>query len=129
MKLRTFRSMLLMIAGIFILGYFTSWWLPGIWVVVIAYVMKLSIMQGIITGGISFALVWLAMAFWMIGQDTAGIISKTGVLLGGLSLPLMMVVVLILALITGSLAGCLGSAIQIYANQRNTNRTNGNSAI
>ena len=129
MKLRTFRSMLLMIAGIFILGYFTSWWLPVIWVIIIAYVMKLSIMQGIITGGISFALVWLAMAFYMSGQDTAGIISKTGDLLGGLSLPLMIVVVLILALITGSLAGWLGSATQIYVNQRDKQRTKGNSVI
>ena len=116
MKKKTLYALLMMIAGIFLLSYFTLWWLPAIWVILIAYVMKLNIKAGMTTGGISFALVWVAYAMYMCAQDNANIISKTGSLLGGLSQSLMVVVVLVLSLITGILSGWLGSAIATYSN-------------
>ena len=116
MKKKTFYAFLMMIAGIFLLSYFTLWWLPAIWVILIAYVMKLNIKAGMTTGGISFVLVWVAYAMYMSAQDNANIISKTGSLLGGLSQSLMVVIVLVLSLITGILSGWLGSAIATFSN-------------
>jgi len=115
MKKKTFFALLIMIAGIFLLGYFTFWWIPAAWVVLVAYMMKLDIKTGIITGGVSFALVWVAMAIFMNVQDSADIISKTGILLGGLSQWMMLLVALIISLITGILSGWLGSAIAMYS--------------
>lgn len=116
MKKQTFLAFLIMIAGIFLLGYFTFWWMPVIWVILIAYVMKLNIKAGMATGGISFALAWVTYALYMSAQDNADIISKTGSLLGGLSQGMMVLVVIVLSLITGILSGWLGSAIATFSN-------------
>lgn len=115
MKKQTFFALLMMIAGIFLLSYFTLWWLPVLWVILVAYVMKLDIKAGMTTGGSSFAFVWVAMALYMSAQDSTDIIAKTGTLLGGLSQGLMLLVVLMLSLITGILSGWLGSAIAMYS--------------
>jgi hypothetical protein len=114
MKKQTILAALIMMAGIFLLSYFTMWWLAVLWVVVIAYVMKLDIKAGMTAGGSAFAFVWVAFALYMNAQDSAGIISKTGVLLGGLSQWIMLAVVFLLSLITGFLSGWLGSAVGMY---------------
>lgn len=118
MKIKTFQALLLMIAGIFILGLFTSWWLPPFWVILIAMMMKLDIKTGILTGGISFALVWVATGVYMDARDNADIISKTGMLMIGYSHWMMLFVLLVLSVITGALSGWFGSAIGIYVHQK-----------
>ena len=55
--------------------------------------------------------VYLGMALWMSNQDEAEIIQKTGMLLGGLSPVMMIVVTTLIGCITGLLSGWLGSVI------------------
>lgn len=113
MKNNSFITLLLLLTGIVLLSFFASWWAASVWIVVITSIMKISPKQGIFLGSFSLGIVWLAMAFYMSLHDQGLIISKTGALLGGLSVPLMIMVTAIIALITGTLAGWLGSAIGI----------------
>ena len=121
---KTLLSFVLMVTGIAVLGYFAPWWVPVLWIIVVAFLLKLNIRNGVITGGLSFALVWLVMARYMDVRDEAGIIEKTGTLMGGLTHQQVFIVVLVISLITGSLAGWFGSALRDYFNR--TSRASGN---
>lgn len=118
MKIKTFQALLLMIAGIFILGLFTTWWLAPFWVVLIAMVMKLEIKTGVLTGGISLMLVWVATGAYMDARDNADIISKTGMLMIGYSHWMMLFILLVLSFITGALSGWFGSALGMFFHQK-----------
>ena len=85
MQKKTLLSFVLMVTGIAVLGYFAPWWVPVLWIIVVAFLLKLNIRNGVITGALSFALVWLVMARYMDVRDEAGIIDKTGTLMGGLT--------------------------------------------
>jgi hypothetical protein len=102
---------LLIILGVVPLSLFTPWWVPPFWVVLIAFVMRLDIKSGLLLGGLSYCLVWIVMAGYLSGLDATELISKTGTLLGGISHQMMFVIILIISLITGALAGWLGSAL------------------
>jgi len=102
---------LLIILGVMALSLFTPWWVPPFWVVLVALFMKLDIKNGVILGGLCYGLVLVVMARYMDGQDATDLITKTGTLLGGLSHQMMFVVILIISLITGALAGWLGSTL------------------
>lgn len=118
MKIKTFQALLLMIAGIFILGLFTTWWLAPFWVVLIAMVLKLEIKTGVLTGGISLMLVWVATGAYMDARDNADIISKTGMLMIGYSHWMMLFILLVLSFITGALSGWFGSALGMFFHQK-----------
>ena len=100
-----------MVVGITGLGFFTPWWVAAVWVMMIAGLMRLTRNQGMFTGMIALAIVWILMARFMSLHDTGEIISKTGLLLGGLSHQLMFIVTLVIAMITGFLSGWLGSTL------------------
>lgn len=114
MKKNTLLSFVLMIAGIGLLGFLGAWWLPVLWIVLISILMKPGIKASILLGAVSFGLVWVCMALYMSALDSNSIIEKTGTLLGGLSQPLMVLVILIIAMITGSLSGWFGGALGRY---------------
>lgn len=111
MKTRTIISFVIMVAGVLGLGFFTPWWVSPLWIVLVAGASKLSLNQSALLGGFAIAMVWLVMARYFSLQDDAGIITKTGTLLGGLSHRLMMVITLVIAFITGLLSGWLGGSI------------------
>ena len=100
-----------MIVGVVALSFFTPWWVPPFWVVFVAFIMKLDIKNALLLGALCYGLIWSGMARYMSEQDASDIISKTGVLLGGLSHQMMFVVVTIISLITGALAGWFGSVL------------------
>ncbi len=104
-------SFLLMVAGVTGLGFIAPWWVGAPWIVLIAVIFKLKEWEGIRIGGLALGIVSLIAARLMSTNDEAGIISKTGTLLGGLSHQMMMVATLVIALITGMLSGWLGSRI------------------
>jgi len=129
MKIKTFQALLLMIAGIFILGLFTAWWLPPLWVILIAMLMKLDTKTGILTGGLSYTLVLVATGAYMDARDNADIISKTGMLMIGYSHWMMLFVLLVLSFITGALSGWLGSALGIFFHQKQVEKRSGQRSI
>ena len=73
--------------------------------------MRLTVKQSFLTGSISLGVVYLGMALWMSRMDKAAIIEKTGLLLGGLSPVMMIVVTTLIGFTTGLLSGWLGSVI------------------
>ncbi len=111
MTKKTLFPFLLMVAGITGLGFIAPWWAAAIWILMVATLSRLNTRQNILCGGFALAIVWIIMARYMSSQDEAGIIVKTGTLLGGLSHQMMMVATMVIALITGILSGWLGSAL------------------
>ena len=109
MKNKMLFAFLLMITGVAVTGFYAPWWTAAIWVVLIATIMRVDKKQGMFAGAFGFGLVWLGMAWYMGTKDDADIISKTGILLGGLSPLLMLLVTFVIAFITGLLSGWLGS--------------------
>jgi hypothetical protein len=111
MTKKTILVFLLMIAGTVGLNLVAPWWAPVPWIVIIVALSNLNPKEGSFLGGFSIAIVWLLMARYMSQQDHEGIISKTGVLLGGLSHQWMVTLTLLIAFITGALSGWFGSAL------------------
>ena len=111
MKKNTIAAFILMIIGTTILGFLTPWWTPAFWIMGIAFWFNSSATAASLTGGLAFAIVWTIMAMLMTVHDDANIISKTGILLGGISLPFMFMIIIVISFITGALAGWLGSAM------------------
>lgn len=111
MKKNKVAAFAVMVAGITLLGFLTPWWTPAIWIMGIAFWFKLSVKGASLTGGLSFAIVWTVMAMLMSVRDHANIISKTGLILGGISFPFMFMIIIVISFITGVLSGWLGSAL------------------
>jgi hypothetical protein len=123
MTKNTFIGFVLMLAGAAGLG-FTEWWITLIWIALIAGIMGLNIIESMLAGGLALLIVWTGMAIYMDMQDKAGIISKTGILFGGLSEVMMIVVTGVIALISGLLSGWSGSAAGTFVRQITMNRRN-----
>ena len=102
---------LIMLAGVFGLGFITPWWSGAGWILLFALFGGLTTRQSIFSGGFALAIVWILMARFTSLHDEAGIITKTGTLLGGLSHQLMMLVTLLIAFITGLLSGWFGGTL------------------
>jgi hypothetical protein len=111
MRLHTIISVIIMIAGIFILGYFTRWWIPVIWIIIVSLSMRLSSKNAIVSGALCLAAVWGGMAKYHTVLDEAGIIAKTGEVMGGLSPFILLMITLSLGLVSGGLAGWFGAAV------------------
>ena len=114
MKKNIITAFAFMLAGSAVLGLTAPWWTPAFWIMGIAFWFKLDTKRASLTGGLSFAIVWTVMAVMMSVQDTSNIISKTGILLGGISLPLMFVIIIVISFITGVLSAWLGSSLRFY---------------
>ena len=111
---------LLMIFGVAVLGFFTPWWVPPFWIVFVSFIMKLDIKNALLLCALCYGLVWTGMARYMSEQDASDIISKTGVLLGGLSHQMIFVVIAIISFITGGLAGWFGNRLGAFIRTKNT---------
>jgi hypothetical protein len=111
MKNKSLISFLIMLVGSFLSGYFGPWWAPAVFIVLAAALSGLTAKQSGGNGALSLGIVYLFMASWMNTMDQAGIIGKTGFLLGGLSPILMIVVTTLIGAVTGLLSGWLGSAL------------------
>lgn len=112
-----------MILGLIVLGLVAPWWVSVIWIIIVTAVSRLKISQGVITSGIVLGLVWLVAAMFFSRSDPNEILSKTGNLLGGLSSGQFMIVILVLGLVTGILAGWFGSALGQLVNVRTARQT------
>jgi hypothetical protein len=109
MKTKVWLIILLMIIGATVAGMFGPWWAPAASVVLMAMLMKLPVKQSVWIGMCSLLAVFTVMSMWMSGKDDSGLISKTGALLGGLSVPIMVIVTGLIGGITGIVSGWLGS--------------------
>ena len=126
MNRKVITAAILIILGVVALSLFTPWWIPAFWVILIAVVTRLDIKNGLLLGGLCYGLVWVVMARYLSEHDATDVITKTGTLLGGLSHQMMFVVILIISLVTGALAGWLGSALGKIVNKypNGSNHTN-----
>lgn len=111
MKNKALISFLIMLVGSFLSGYFGPWWAPAVFIVIAMALSGLAVKQAMGIGSLALGLVYLFMASWMNTFDQAEIIRKTGLLLGGLSPLMMIVVTTFVGAITGWLSGWLGSAL------------------
>lgn len=111
MKNKTIIALLFCLIGSLLAGLYGSWWAPAVFILLLCALMSLTVKQSILIGSISLGIVYLGMALWMSSQDKAEIIEKTGMLLGGLSPVMMIVVATFIGSMTGLLSGWLGSVI------------------
>jgi hypothetical protein len=111
MKNKTTIAIFLCLPGSLLAGLYGPWWAPAVFILLLCALMGLAVKQSILAGSISLGLVYLGMALWMSSHDKAEIIEKTGMLLGGLSPVMMIVVTVLIGSITGLLSGWLGSVI------------------
>jgi len=111
MKNKSLITLLVMVIGSFLTGYFGPWWAPAVFIVISAAIMGLTIKKGMMHGALALCLTFMGMAIWMSSFDKALIIEKTGSLLGGLSPVGMVAVTSLIGLVTGLLSGWLGSAL------------------
>jgi len=111
MKGKSLLVLILMVIGVTISGFFGPWWAPAVFVILLSMLMKLTSREAIWIGALSLLVVYVIVAVMMLGKDDTGLIGKTGVLLGGLSAPLMVLVTGLIGGITGLLSGWLGSRL------------------
>jgi hypothetical protein len=111
MKNKTGIALILCLIGSLVSGLYGPWWAPAVFILLMCALMRLTVKQSFLTGSISLCVVYLGMALWMSRMDKAAIIEKTGLLLGGLSPVMMIVVTTLIGFTTGLLSGWLGSVI------------------
>lgn len=111
MKNRTGLAIILSLIGSLLAGLYGPWWAPAVFILLMCALMSLTVKHSILVGGVSLGVVYLGMALWMSRLDNAAIIEKTGLLLGGLSPVMMIIVTTMIGFITGLLSGWLGSAV------------------
>ena len=111
----------IMLVVAFISGFYGAWWAPATSIVLVALLSNLTIKEGLLLGSISLLVAFLAMSIWMLGKDESGLIEKTGRLLGGVSVPIMVTVTAIIGGVTGLFSGWLGSSLGqlIFTKNRN----------
>lgn len=109
----------IIIAGILILNALLPWWSPVPWIILIVYLLRMRIKEGVITGGISLALVWTVMAVISYSRDDANMLTKTALILGGLNVVWLFILTFLISFTTGALSGWTGGAI---GNLRDTRR-------
>lgn len=113
MRNKMLLPLLIMIAGVGLLGFFAPWWVLPFWIVIVAAMMMPDLKRAILCGSLSFVLVHTAMAVYMVASDNNEVMKKTGLLLAGLSMPMMIVAIVVISLITGALSGWLGGSISL----------------
>ncbi len=105
-----FLTFAILIAGLIAIGYVAPWWCSVLWVVVVIAYSKLKIIQGLFIGGLAMGLVWGSAAMFFGNGDTNQVLTKTANLLGGFSDIQFILITILLGMITGFLAGWVGSA-------------------
>ena len=111
MKNKTAIAILLCLIGSLLAGLYGPWWAPAVFILLMCALMSLTVKQSVLTGSVSLGVVYLGMALWMSNKDKAAIMEKTGLLLGGLSPLMIIVMTTLIGIITGLLSGWLGSVI------------------
>jgi len=111
MKNKSVIAFIVLLIGSFLSGYYGPWWAPAVFIVISAAILNLSIKEGMSIGSLALMITFMGMAVWMRAHDHSRLIEKTGTLLGGLSPVGMVAVTSFIGLVTGFLAGWLGSSL------------------
>jgi hypothetical protein len=104
-------AFVLLCTAVALSGWYGPWYAPAVVVVIICALLSLRTAQAIWLGLISCAFVYTLVALIMLNRDDAGIISKTGNLLGGLSPIMVILITAVTGSLTGLFAGWMGSAL------------------
>ena len=102
----------ILLSGEFLSGYFGPWYAPAIFIIAVTLLLKPSVKQAMLLGGVSLALVYLAMSLFQFSKDDMGIVFRTGHLMGGLSPVGMFFISTLTGGITGALSGWIGSTFR-----------------
>ena len=111
MRNNIYVRLILITVCLVLCGYFGPWWGPAGAMVILAGLMGLTVRQGILYGGIVMGLIYKTIAVWQWSKDASGLLEKTGLMLGGLSPLMLIVVTTLIGAVTGVLAGWLGSVL------------------
>jgi hypothetical protein len=104
-------AFVLLCTAIALSGWYGPWYAPAIVVVIICALLSLRTAQAAWLGLLSCAFVYTLVSLIMLNRDDAGIIGKTGNLLGGLSPFMVILMTAIIGSVTGLFAGWMGSAL------------------
>lgn len=111
MKTNVIAAFVCMIIYLTVAGMFFPWWiLPG-GILLIAALFISQIKHGLLAGSASYFMVFTGTALYMLSFDEAEIINKTGILMGGMTAPILLLINSMIAIITGGLAGWFGVVI------------------
>ena len=100
-----------LLAGILLAGFFGPWWAPAGFIVVYSAMWPVKKGHAALAGGICLGLSYLVLALMSSGADQAGIIEKTGQMMGGLQPGALIAFTTFIGWITGALSGWLGRAL------------------
>ena len=118
MKKKSLFLFVYLALGAGLVGWIGSWYAPAGFIVISFLVIPIETRKALWIGAGSIGTAYLVMSLWMLSQDQAGMIEKTGQLLGGLP-PVMMVVITVLTgSVTGLLSAWLGNALGNYIRQK-----------
>ncbi len=111
MNKKLISSLIIMLTGSFLAGWFGPWWAMSVYIILVVALLKLPVKPSLLLGALSIGIVFLGMALFTYSNDEAEIISKTGMLLGGLSPIGMLGFTTFIGILTGVCSAWLGSAL------------------
>lgn len=104
--------------GAGLVGWIGSWYAPAGFIVISFLVIPIETRKALWIGAGSIGTAYLIMSGWMLSHDNAGIIGKTGQLLGGLPPWMMVGITALVGAVTGLLSAWLGNALGSYIRQK-----------
>ena len=111
MTLKSTLHYLLLMTGILLAGFFGPWWAPAAFIVLFTALWGAKAGHAALAGGLLLCLAYLGLSLWASKEDQAGIIEKTGLLMGGLSSTALILFTTFIGWVTGALSGWMGSAL------------------
>lgn len=113
MKTQDLFFLLILIASLVIIGIMFPWWVQMVWTGIVFFIWKPGVRLSLLFGGIGVSSVWLIISIYLLLNDSAGIIQKTGQLMGGISPALMVLLAFITGWISGMLSAWLGNNVGV----------------
>ena len=113
MKTQDLFFLLILIASLVIIGIMFPWWVQMVWTGIVFFIWKPGVRLSLLFGGIGVSGVWLIISIYLLLNDSAGIIQKTGQLMGGISPALMVLLAFITGWISGMLSAWLGNNVGV----------------
>jgi hypothetical protein len=111
MTLKSTLHYLLLMAGILLAGFFGPWWAPAVFIVLYSALWGKSAGHAALAGGLMLGVAYLGLSIWSVTADQAGILEKTGLLMGGLSSTALILFTVFIGWVTGALSGWMGSGL------------------
>ena len=110
-KTNNLIALLIMLTGSALSGIYGPWYAPSIFIFLASALLALPSKKGLSIGGVSLGLVYFLISLYQFTQDETNLLSKIGVVMGGLSPIALIVLSTVIGMITGMLSGWVGSSL------------------